>query len=112
MQKEQSKVDDQQTNQINRNSAEIESLGYRMERMDTSLSSGIASAMALGAMPTMSTPGAHMITGGSGFFNGEGAVAVGLSGTTDSGKVSYKLGGTYTKEGGSGFSMGGGYRWK
>ena len=109
---EQKFIDNDQDRLIAMNTQRFEGLSDRVNSLDSSLSSGIASAMALSAMPTMSEAGAHMITGGSGFFNGSSAVAVGLTGTTESGKYSYKAGGTYTKDGGSGFSLGGGYRWK
>ena len=105
-------VDIEQDRLIALNANRFDGLSDRVNSLDKTLSSGISSAMALSAMPTMSQPGAHMITGGSGHFNGASSVAIGATGTTDDGKYSYKIGGTYTKDGGSGFSMGGGYRWK
>ena len=97
---------------ITNNERAISDLGYKVNELDDSLSAGIASAMALSSMPSQSIPGAHSITGGSGYYNGKGAVAIGLSGANDTGNVTYKIGGTYTEKGGSGFSVGGGWRWK
>ena len=105
-------VDADQNRLIAENANRFAGLDQRVGSLDKTLSSGIASALAIGSMPTMSIAGAHMITGGSGHFNGQGSVAVGLTGTTDNGKISYKIGGSYTQDGGSAFSIGGGYRWK
>lgn len=109
---DQVKMDERQNQMMAQQSYRIDGLEEKVNGLDDTLSSGVASAMAIGSMPTMPFAGAQMITGGSAYFNGQGALAVGISGTTESGKVSYKIGGSYTKDGSSAFSMGGGYRWK
>ena len=87
------------TNQIN-------SLGYRINKMDKNLSAGIAGSTALAMMPTLSGEGS-MITGGTGLYNGESAFALGISGTT--GNVSYKVGASWVSSGdatyGAGFGL-------
>lgn len=97
---------------IAQNTSRFEGLNERVNSLDKELSSGVASALAISSMPTLSIPGAHMITGGSGYFNGQGSLAIGMTGTNNTGKISYKIGGAYTQDGGSAFSIGGGYRWK
>ncbi|WP_323842640.1 YadA C-terminal domain-containing protein, partial [Moraxella sp. 7624LN] len=86
-------------------------LDTKVGKMDKGLSAGIASAVALGMMPAPAA-GSQYITGGTGFYNGQSAVAVGLTGATESGKVTYKLGGSLTSSGASTFGAGAGYRWK
>ena len=108
----QADVDAEQNRLIALNNNRFNGLDERVNNLDKTLSSGISSALAIASMPTMSIAGAHMITGGSGYYNGQGSMAVGLTGTSDTGKVSYKIGGSYTDNGGSAFSIGGGYRWK
>ncbi len=108
----QGQIDDEQNKLITQNTSRFEGLNERVNSLDEELSSGVASALAISSMPTMSIPGAHMITGGSGYFNGQGSLAIGMTGTNNTGKVSYKIGGSYTQKGGSAFSVGGGYRWK
>ena len=87
------------TNQIN-------SLGYRINKMDKNLSAGIAGSTALAMMPTLNGEGS-MITGGTGLYNGESAFALGISGTT--GNVSYKVGASWVSSGdatyGAGFGL-------
>ncbi|WP_201528578.1 YadA-like family protein [Psychrobacter frigidicola] len=103
---------DAHDNRIGQNTRDINKLGYKVNELDKNLSAGIASAVALSFMPTNNIAGSHMITGGSGFYNGESAVAVGFSGTTIDGKYTYKVGGSWATEGGGTGGAGLGYRWK
>lgn len=84
-------------------------LGYRVTKLDKDLSGGIASAVAMGMMPTLSEPG-RMITGGTGFYNGESAAAIGLTGTLENKKITYKMGATIVSNGDNSFGAGFGYR--
>ena len=83
--------------------------GQRLNRQNKELSGGIASAVAMGMMPTLSEPG-KMITGGTGLYNGEGAVAIGLTGTTQDSKITYKAGATFVTNGDASVGAGFGYR--
>lgn len=85
----------------------IDSLGYRIDKMDKNLSGGIAGSVALSMMPSLSTEGS-MITGGTGFYNGESAFALGVTGTT--GSFSYKVGASWVSNGDSTYGAGVGYR--
>lgn len=89
-----------------------ESYSARHNKLDKKLSSGIASAIALSALPTPSAPNQHHLSFGTGYFNKQSAVALGATGTSQTGKVSYKVGLSYSKEGGTAGGVGGSYRWK
>ena len=93
-------VDTTQNNRLDRNEKEISAMGYRIEQMDGNLSGGIASASAIAFMPTPNA-GGRMMTGGAANYNGESAIAIGITATTDSGKYTYRFGGTFSTSGGS-----------
>ena len=92
------------------NFGQLSALGYKVDELEDELSGGIASAIAIASMPSAMTPGEGRITGGTGYYNGEAAIAIGLSGATSSGKFSYKVGGSYTDTGGT--AIGGGLSYK
>ena len=96
----QQQVDRVQDNRLDRHDQQISDLGYHMDRMDSSLSGGIASASAIAFMPTPNA-GGRMMTGGAANYNGESAIAIGMTATTDSGKYTYRFGGTFSTSGGS-----------
>jgi len=73
------------------------------------MSAGIASSIALSQMPSPTRNGASMMTFGSGYYNGQPAIAVGVSGSTEGGDASYRLGTSWTQEGGSAFGVGAGF---
>lgn len=86
-------------------------MDQRVTELDKELSAGIAGAVALAMMPAPSA-GGHYITGGTGVYNGEQAVAIGMTGASPSGKFSYKFGGSATSSGAGTFGAGVGYRWR
>ena len=92
------------------NFGQLSALGYKVNELEDELSGGIASAIAIASMPSAMTPGEGRITGGTGYYNGEAAIAIGLSGATSSGMLSYKVGGSYTDTGGT--AIGGGISYK
>ena len=96
----QAAIDSTQNNRLDRNDKQISAMGYRMEQMDSNLSGGIASASAIAFMPTPNA-GGRMMTGGAANYNGESAIAIGMTATTDSGKYTYRFGGTFSTNGGS-----------
>ena len=111
MGKAQAITDAAQDDRIQNNSDQINELGYKVNHNEQMLSAGIASSIALSQMPTPTVAGKNMITVGSGFFNSQSALAVGMSGSTSDGKISYKVGTAWNKEGGATFGAGAGYSW-
>lgn len=72
---------------------------------------GTAAAMAMAGMPQAYLPGANMLSAGVGSFQGEAAMAVGLSGVTDNGRYVYKAQASGNTSGEFGFSVGAGIQW-
>ncbi|WP_435938914.1 YadA-like family protein [Moraxella bovoculi] len=87
------------------------SLNDKINKLDDKLSAGVAGAVAIAMMPAPAA-GSHYITGGTGFYNGENAVAVGLTGASETGTFTYKIGGSVNSSGSGTFGAGAGYRWK
>nr|WP_136655880.1 YadA family autotransporter adhesin [Pragia fontium] len=75
------------------------------------LSAGIAGAMAMATLPQPYFPGASMVGLSGGTYQGESAVALGLSTISDNGKWVTKFSGTTTSQGDLGASIGIGYQW-
>ncbi|WII95346.1 YadA-like family protein [Moraxella haemolytica] len=88
-----------------------QNLNGKINRLDKDLSAGIAGSVALAMMPAPAA-GSQYITGGTGFYNGESAIALGFTGASETGKFTYKLGGSLTSSGSGIFGAGAGYRWK
>ena len=97
---QQSMVDLAQDARIDDNSSRISDLGYKVDEMDDMFSSAIASTVAFASMPNALNPGETRISGGSGYYNGAGAIAVGLTGSNKDGAYNYKIGSSYTQKGG------------
>ena len=95
-----------------RQDVHIKNLGERVGEMNKNLSGGIAGATALAMMPTASEPDARMLSFGSGFFNGESAIAVGYTGTSDNGKWSFKTGISFNSASEPTYGLGAGYRFR
>ena len=93
-------VDGRQNTQINNNSQAIDMLGYKVGKLEDKLSAGIASTVAMAFMPSAMIPGETRISGGTGYYNGQSAIAIGLTGASDTGYLNYKIGSSYTQEGG------------
>ena len=72
----------------------------------------MASTIALAFMPSSGAPGSQMLTGGSGFYNGQSAVSIGFSGTTEDSSITYKMGVSWATAGDASFGAGLGYRFK
>ncbi|MFA9487976.1 MULTISPECIES: YadA-like family protein [unclassified Mannheimia] len=87
-------------------------LETRVNKLDKNLSAGIAGTAALSMMPTAGEKGAHYITAGAGHYNGQQAIAIGLTGNSNSGKFNYKVGASATTSGSPVVGAGVGYRWK
>ena len=65
----------------------------KLSKTESKLSGGIASAMAMTGLPQAYTPGASMASIGGGTYNGESAVALGVSMVSANGRWStnYKV---------------------
>lgn len=86
-------------------------LGRKMDAMKDKLSGGVASAMAMGALPQPFSAGAGMMSMGGGSYNGESAIAIGASKVSENGKWVTKLQGSTNTQGDYGVSVGIGYQW-
>ncbi|PXW39086.1 autotransporter adhesin, partial [Klebsiella oxytoca] len=75
------------------------------------LSAGIAGAMAMSSLPQPYAPGASMVGLGGGTYQGQSAVAFGVSTISDNGKWVTKVSGTTNSQGDFGASIGVGYQW-
>ncbi|WP_025802842.1 YadA-like family protein [Campylobacter corcagiensis] len=72
-------------------------------------SAGTASAMAIGNIPQSTIPGKGMISLGSGFYDGESAMAIGLSKMSDDGKWVFKGSASYDSQEKAGAALSVGY---
>ncbi|MBL5886368.1 YadA-like family protein [Lelliottia aquatilis] len=75
------------------------------------LSAGIAGAMAMAGLPQPYQPGASMVGLAGGTYQGESAIALGVSTISDNGKWVSKLSGTTNSRGDMGAAVGVGYQW-
>ena len=78
---------------------------------DDKLSAGIAGAMAMASLPQPYSPGASMFSMAGGTYQGETAIAMGVSTVSDNGKWVTKLSGSSNSQGDLGGSVGIGYQW-
>ena len=78
---------------------------------DDKLSAGIAGAMAMASLPQPYSPGASMFSMAGGTYQGESAIAMGVSTVSDNGKWVTKLSGSSNSQGDLGGSVGIGYQW-
>ncbi|EEB8101113.1 trimeric autotransporter adhesin SadA [Salmonella enterica] len=69
-------------------------MNSKIKGVENKMSGGIASAMAMAGLPQAYAPGANMTSIAGGTFNGESAVAIGVSMVSESGGWVYKLQGT------------------
>lgn len=86
-------------------------LGYRIHQNENKANAGISSAMAMASMPQAYIPGRSMVTGGIATYNGQGAVAVGLSKLSDNGQWIFKINGSADTQGNAGAAVGAGFHW-
>ena len=86
-------------------------LGHRIHQNENKANAGISSAMAMASMPQAYIPGRSMVTGGIATYNGQGAVAVGLSKLSDNGQWVFKINGSADTQGNAGAAVGAGFHW-
>ncbi|EPE0287051.1 YadA-like family protein [Escherichia coli] len=83
----------------------------KLSKTESKLSGGIASAMAMTGLPQAYTPGASMASIGGGTYNGESAVALGVSMVSANGRWVYKLQGSTNSQGEYSAALGAGIQW-
>ncbi|HAL1312931.1 TPA: YadA-like family protein [Escherichia coli] len=83
----------------------------KLSKTESKLSGGIASAMAMTGLPQAYTPGASMASIGGGTYNGESAVALGVSMVSANGRWVYKLQGSTNSQGEYSAALGASIQW-
>lgn len=93
-------------NNINHN---IDNINNRVNDVEDGANAGVSSAMAMSSIPQSFLPGKSMVGGGIATYNGESAVAVGVSRVTDNGRWVIKVNGTADTQGNAGGTVGAGF---
>ncbi|ELG0377286.1 trimeric autotransporter adhesin SadA [Salmonella enterica] len=86
-------------------------MNSKIKGVENKMSGGIASAMAMAGLPQAYAPSANMTSIAGGTFNGESAVAIGVSMVSESGGWVYKLQGTSNSQGDYSAAIGAGFQW-
>ncbi|EAA3991555.1 trimeric autotransporter adhesin SadA [Salmonella enterica subsp. enterica serovar Ruiru] len=86
-------------------------MNSKIKGVENKMSGGIASAMAMAGLPQAYAPDANMTSIAGGTFNGESAVAIGISMVSESGGWVYKLQGTSNSQGDYSAAIGAGFQW-
>ncbi|ELB6897747.1 trimeric autotransporter adhesin SadA [Salmonella enterica] len=86
-------------------------MNSKIKGVENKMSGGIASAMAMAGLLQAYAPGANMTSIAGGTFNGESAVAIGISMVSESGGWVYKLQGTSNSQGDYSAAIGAGFQW-
>ncbi|CAB3911290.1 hypothetical protein LMG26854_06028 [Achromobacter aegrifaciens] len=92
-------------------SKQVAGLRKNVQGLDNRLSAGVASAMAMSALPQAYLPGRSMFSMGGGTWRGESGFAMGLSTVSDSGRWVVKGLASSSSRGDYGASVGVGYQW-
>ena len=87
----------------------INTLNKRVGEVQDEANAGVSSAMAMASLPQAYIPGKSMLTGGVASYNGESAVAVGLSKLSDNGRWVLKISGSADTQGNAGGAIGAGF---
>ncbi|WP_256943285.1 YadA family autotransporter adhesin [Achromobacter xylosoxidans] len=90
---------------------QVAGLRKDVQGLDNRLSAGVASAMAMSALPQAYLPGRSMFSMGGGAWRGESGFAMGLSTVSDNGRWVVKGLASSTSRGDYGASVGVGYQW-
>ena len=86
-------------------------MSRRIDKVDRNAKAGTASAMAMTGLPQAVLPGRSMLSAGGGTYEGQSAVAVGLSTMTDNGRWIIKGQVSGNTQGDVGGAVGVGYQW-
>ncbi|HFG7030755.1 TPA: YadA-like family protein, partial [Acinetobacter baumannii] len=84
----------------------------RIETIRKDVNAGISAAMAMGNLPQPNEAGSGMISAGIASYQGQNAVAVGISATSESNQVIWKFAGTADSRSNVGGAVSVGYQWK
>lgn len=87
----------------------IRDLGYRIDDVEDDANAGISAAMAMSSLPQAYIAGKSMVGGGIASYNGESAVAIGVSRVSDNGRWVMKINGTADTQGNAGGAVGAGF---
>ncbi|WP_350559080.1 YadA-like family protein [Psychrobacter sp. CAL346-MNA-CIBAN-0220] len=87
----------------------VNELGYRIGEVEDDANAGISAAMAMSSLPQAYIAGKSMIGGGIASYNGESAVAIGVSRVSDNGRWVMKINGTADTQGNAGGAIGAGF---
>ena len=87
----------------------INELGYKIGEVEDDANAGISAAMAMSSLPQSNIAGRSMIGGGIASYNGESAVAIGMSRVSDNGRWVIKVNGTADTQGNAGGAIGAGF---
>ena len=82
-----------------------------MRKTEKKLRGGVAGATAMANIPQVTQPGKLMVGVGIGNYKGQSAVAIGLSKSSDSNRVIFKMSGSATTQGDYNIGAGIGYQW-
>ncbi|HEN8689036.1 TPA: YadA-like family protein, partial [Pseudomonas aeruginosa] len=82
-----------------------------LKRQDSTLSAGIAGAMAMASLPRSSVAGGSMTSVAMGNYRGQSALAFGVSHVSDNGRWSTNMMGTVSTQNDTGVAVGVGYQW-
>ena len=82
-----------------------------MRKTEKKLRGGVAGATAMANIPQVTQPGKLMVGAGIGNYKGQSAVAIGLSKSSDSNRVIFKMSGSATTQGDYNIGAGIGYQW-
>ena len=87
----------------------VNELGYKINEVEDDANAGISAAMAMSSLPQAYIPGKSMVGGGIATYNGQSAVAVGVSKVSDNGRWVIKVNGTADTQGNAGGAVGAGF---
>ena len=87
----------------------VNELGYKVSEVEDGANAGVSAAMAMSSLPQAYIPGKSMIGGGIATYNGQSAVAVGISKVSDNGRWVIKANGTADTQGNAGGAIGAGF---
>lgn len=91
---------------LNSVSTQISNVRFDLSRMNRDLEGGVASAMAVGTLPQVLTPGQGTIAGSISTWQGQQAFAIGVSRSSDDGRIVVRAAGTINTRGNGGASVG------
>jgi autotransporter adhesin len=91
--------------------ARVNALGGEIRSIAKDASAGAAGAMAMANMPQAYIPGKSMVSAGVAGFDGQAALAIGVSKLSDNGRWVVKFSGSANSRGKVGVAAGAGFHW-